>query len=137
MYTPFQNTYPLSQVVECTPLFQNTYPITSGECTPLFQNTYPLSQVVECIPCFRTHTPYHKWWNVSLFQNTYPLSQVVECIPLLQNTYPITSGGMYTPYFSAHIVPLSEHIYYFEKCALNLDCVLYSKTPNFDTDHTP
>ena len=45
---------------------------------------------------------------------------------------------MYTPYFSAHIVRFSEHIWpILRTVPLNLDCVPYSKTPNFDIDHTP
>ena len=49
-----------------------------------------LSQVMEYYAYFRTHTSD----RMPLFQNI-PLSQVVECIP------PV----------SAHIVPLSEHIW--------------------------
>ena len=111
----------------------------------LFQSTYPLSQVTACIPPI---------------SDNIPLSQVVNCIPpTSEHTPPITSGGMYTPYFRTHIpgamytpyfrtqtsgrmytpyfrthiIPLSKHIWpILRSVPLNLDCVPYSKTPNFD-----
>ena len=43
----FQNTYPLSQVIECIPPISE-YITSGGMYTPYF----------------RTHTSYHKWWNV-------------------------------------------------------------------------
>ena len=52
---------------------------------------------------------------------------MMECIPLFRTHTPDRT------YFSVNIVSLSE-LTYFEKWTVYIP---YSKTPNFDTDHTP